>query len=239
MRRIHKRQEGTVWRCRVNTWARGLAVLKKLLLNTKERNSQPPLFTSRKLHLGILSWLVWWSTQPLLHTRTQTRTLFCNTIQQYRKDGIQRVKAGLAHHMQHRISFRLWAWVARALQPLKGRKWNTVPMGRERNKKEPEKRRNTGARNTQEIIKGRRRSMQIVGDASPVNRGCSFKGCCWCSCGSSQSEGTHRDYYPGRQKNVTLSSSEQMQSTGSTQMASEHNIKQCCWRHQNECRITS
>ena len=37
-------------------------------------NIQPGLFTSWKLHLGILSWLLWWSTQPFLHAHTHART---------------------------------------------------------------------------------------------------------------------------------------------------------------------
>ena len=37
-------------------------------------NIQPALFTSWKLHLGILSWLLWWSTQPFLHAHMHART---------------------------------------------------------------------------------------------------------------------------------------------------------------------
>lgn len=42
-----------------------------------------------------------------------------------------------------------------------------------------------------------------------------------------------------KKKIIILISVEQMQSTGSTQMASKHTIKQGCWLHQNEWRMTS
>lgn len=121
------------WKGKKDTWASSLAVLKKLLLNTKKRvqNDEHPAcsFHIEEIAFGnieLAGMMKYTNPPPHMHANMHIFAHIHNV--HYYTIRIQKRSYSQGQSWAHitcmcRISFRLCAWVGWALQLLKQRKW--------------------------------------------------------------------------------------------------------------------